>query len=75
MFSFFVSKALRKINLLMLWECEIVIHAYFFPNGENNQLFQPFMSTYIYVSLYNISNLTTSKVSCSSDSLHNFMEG
>lgn len=76
MFSFFVSEVLQKIILLMLWECEIIIHAFFsFPNGVNNQLYQSFVSNSIYSSLYNISNITTSKVSCLSNSLHNFMGG
>jgi len=74
LFSFFVSEVLKKIILLMLWECELIIHAFFFLNSVNKQLFQPFMSNYICTSLYNISNLTTCKVSCSSDSLYNFME-
>lgn len=74
MFSFFVSEVLKKIILLMLWECEVIIHA-FFLNGVNNELFRPFMSNSIYTSWYTISNSTTNKISCSSDSLHNFMEG
>lgn len=66
MFSFFVSEILQKIILLMLWECEIIIHAFFFLNGVISY-FNP-LSNYSHTFLYNISNLTTSKVSCSSDS-------
>lgn len=59
----------------MLWECEIIIHAFFFLNGVISY-FNP-LSNYIYTSLYNISNLTTNEVSCSSDSaqFHGGMRG
>lgn len=68
MFSFLLGEVLQKIILLMLWECDIIIHAYFFPKVVNNQLISPFISNYLSSSLHSISSLTTSKVSSSSES-------